>query len=346
MGDVRAILCGYYGKGNGGDEALLASLLQMLPSQVQPIVLSGNPQATYDRYGVITCDRNSAFRVLEAMGESEYFIWGGGSLMQDTTSWRSPLYYGGLMGLAQQRGLKTIAWAQGIGPLKRSFTRWLTRQTLLGCVGVSVRDKASAQLLQQWQINPLLAPDPVWALTPQPYPGLGDIHAPRVAVILRPHPRLTRQRLNHLTQALISFQKATDTSLLLLPFHPAQDLEMAEAVAQQLPGIHSILTPDTPQQLMGIFDGVEMAIGMRLHGLIMAASQQCRCFALSYDPKVSQLMEDLDLPGWELEEIPDDPNVISKAWLDYYANGLPLEVAQIESLRDRAALHGELLNNW
>ncbi|NEO27844.1 MAG: polysaccharide pyruvyl transferase CsaB, partial [Kamptonema sp. SIO4C4] len=269
MGDVRAILCGYYGKGNSGDEALLASLLQMLPAQVQPIVLSGNPQETYDRYGVISCDRNSGFRILEAMGESEYFLWGGGSLMQDATSWQSPLYYGGLMGLAQQRGLKTIAWAQGIGPLKRRLTRWLTRQTLLGCAAVSVRDRASAQLLQQWQITPLLAPDPVWALDPQPYPGLGDIHAPRVAVILRPHPHLTRQRFNHLTQALISFQKATDTSLLLLPFHPSQDLEMADAIARQLPGIHHILTPDNPRQLMSIFDGVELAIGMRLHGLIM-----------------------------------------------------------------------------
>ncbi|NEO26211.1 MAG: polysaccharide pyruvyl transferase CsaB, partial [Kamptonema sp. SIO4C4] len=116
------------------------------------------------------------------------------------------------------------------------------------------------------------------------------------------------------------------------------------AIARQLPGIHHILTPDNPRQLMSIFDGVELAIGMRLHGLIMAASQKCRCFALSYDPKVTQLMEMLELPGWELTAIPDDANVICKAWLDYYANGLPLDVAQIESLRDRAALHGELFN--
>ncbi|HBE52705.1 MAG TPA: polysaccharide pyruvyl transferase CsaB, partial [Cyanobacteria bacterium UBA11369] len=41
MGKMRAVLCGYYGKGNGGDEALLAALLQMLPEEVTPIVLSG-----------------------------------------------------------------------------------------------------------------------------------------------------------------------------------------------------------------------------------------------------------------------------------------------------------------
>jgi polysaccharide pyruvyl transferase CsaB len=110
---MRAILCGYYGKGNGGDEALLATLLQMLPAHVEPVVLSGNPAETRDRHQVEACDRMSAFEVLRAFDSADAFIWGGGSLMQDATSALNPIYYGGLMGLAQQRGLRTIAWAQG-----------------------------------------------------------------------------------------------------------------------------------------------------------------------------------------------------------------------------------------
>ncbi|MCX5934178.1 MAG: hypothetical protein NTU99_05230 [Pseudanabaena sp. LacPavin_0818_WC45_MAG_42_6] len=35
----RAVLCGYYGMGNGGDEALLATLLQMLPKDIGFICL-------------------------------------------------------------------------------------------------------------------------------------------------------------------------------------------------------------------------------------------------------------------------------------------------------------------
>ncbi len=123
---MRAVLCGYYGMGNGGDEALLATLLQMLPTHVKPIVLSGNPDETSDRYGVETCPRKS-FQVLQVLRRSDAFIWGGGSLMQDATSVLNPFYYGGLMGLAQQLGLKTIAWAQGIGPLQRSLTQRLSR---------------------------------------------------------------------------------------------------------------------------------------------------------------------------------------------------------------------------
>ncbi|NET60608.1 MAG: polysaccharide pyruvyl transferase CsaB, partial [Symploca sp. SIO2E6] len=164
MGKIRAVLCGYYGKGNGGDEALLASLLQMLPESVTPVVLSGNPSLTGKQYGVESCDRLSAGQVLQAMRHSDAFIWGGGSLIQDATSARSHLYYAGLMGLAQQLGLRTIAWAQGIGPLKRQLTRWVARRSFAGCQGVSVRDYGSANLLANWQIPCLQAPDPVWAL--------------------------------------------------------------------------------------------------------------------------------------------------------------------------------------
>jgi polysaccharide pyruvyl transferase CsaB len=339
---MRVVLCGYYGMGNGGDEALLAALLQMLPAYVEPFVLSGNPAETTRRDGVAAGDRKSA-SILQALRRSDAFIWGGGSLIQDATSALSPVYYAGLMGLAQQLGLKTIGWAQGIGPLNRASTRWLARKTFMGCTAVSVRDRASAALLVDWNIPCTLAPDPVWALEAKSVPGLWELPAPRVGVVLRAHPRLTSDRLQVLTRALVDFQKATQTCLLLIPFQPVQDLAIAQTIQPQLPNSH-ILTLENPQQLRGVFQGVEMAIAMRYHGLIMAAAAECRCFAISYDPKVSQLMQDLDIPGWELDQIPPDPNQISQVWLELYANGESLSADQIHSLRDRALMHQDLLH--
>ncbi len=342
MKQIRAVLCGYYGQGNGGDEALLATLLQMLPKSVTPVVLSGNPLETRQRYKVESCDRKSAFQVIKVLRNSDVFIWGGGSLIQDATSALSPFYYAGLIGLAQQLGMKTIAWAQGIGPLKREITRRVARQSFASCAAVSVRDSASAELLSEWKIGFTMAPDPVWALDSTPVKGLWDLPAPRVAVTLRSHSTLTPQRLTHLTQALISFQKATHTCILLVPFQ-AQDLSIAQAIAAQLTGPNQIFQLEDPRELKGLFQGVEMAIGMRYHSLIMAAAAECRCFALSYDPKVSQLMTELDLPGWELTQLPDDPNLISQTWLKHYANGDPLTTDQIQSLVDRALMHRDLL---
>ncbi len=345
MSKTRAVLCGYYGKGNGGDEALLMTLLQMLPETVEPIVLSANPKETQKFYGVASCNRTSAFSLLQALKISDIFIWGGGSLMQDATSITSPVYYAGLMALAQQRGLKTIAWAQGIGPLNRSFSRWLTRQVLSGCTAISVRDRASAELLTNWNFTPLVAPDPVWALESSAVKGLWDLPAPRVAVTLRSHPLLTPQRLQTLTKALVEFQAATKCFILLVPFQQSQDLAIARQLASQLENCSKIITTQNPRELKGIFRGVEMAIGMRLHSLIVAAAEECRCFALSYDPKVTQLMEELDLPGWELAQLPENASTISTAWLENYANAEALDKARIQSLIDRALLHQELLIN-
>lgn len=345
MGQIRAVLCGYYGQGNAGDEALLASLLQMLPAYVTPIVLSGNPKKTRDRYGVESCSRKAFLPVQQALRKSDVFIWGGGSLMQDATSALSPLYYAGLMGLAQQRKLKTIAWAQGIGPLNRNLTRWITRKAIAGCHAVSVRDRASAALLMKWKIPYIQAPDPVWALDSKPVKGLWDLPAPRVAVTLRSHPQLTPARLANLTRALIDFQKATQTCILLVPFQASQDLAIAQSIQPQLPGASHIFSLKDPRELKGLFQGVEMAIGMRYHSLIMAAAQECRCFALSYDPKVSLLMEELNMPGWDLTQLPDDPNSISQTWLEHYVNGDPLSPHQIQSLVDRALMHQDLLSD-
>ena len=343
MNRIKAVLCGYYGMGNAGDEALLVSLLQMLPESVLPIVLSGDPKTTKKQYGVASCDRKSTFTILNALQQSDVFIWGGGSLMQDATSMKSPIYYAGLMALAQQRGLKTIAWAQGIGPLNRSLTRWLTKQVLLGCEGISVRDTVSARLLNSWQIDPILAPDPVWALQSEAVPSLKDISRPIVAVNLRSHPLLTKERLETIVKAIKDFQERTETYILLVPFQPAKDRAIADSISAQLDRNNRILTFDDPKKLKGLFRQVKMAIAMRLHSLIMAAAEGCSCFALSYDPKVTRLMSEASLPGYELANLPLDSQHIALAWIEqYHRSGL--SSVQIQSLIDRALIHRQLLS--
>ncbi|MFN5872034.1 MAG: polysaccharide pyruvyl transferase CsaB [Aphanizomenon sp.] len=344
MAKMRVLLSGYYGKGNGGDEALLATLLQMLPLDVTPVVLSGNPEETHRHYGVECYNRMAFFSVFKALRSCGAFVWGGGSLIQDSTSIISPFYYGGLMALAQVMGLKTVAWGQGIGPLLRSQTRFLAQRNFAGCTQVSVRDIASSRLLSDWSIPHILAPDPVWALESKPVPELVDLPKPRIAVTLRNHPQLTENRLTNLIQALVNLQKETQTFILLLPFQKSEDLGIAEKIHTQLKDVSRVICSEDPQVLKGVFRGVEMSIGMRLHSLIMAASEGSRCFALSYDPKVNHLMEDLKIPGWDLHNLPNDVELISKTWIDYYHHGAALSPNKIQSLVNGAFLHRDLLS--
>jgi hypothetical protein len=141
----------------------------------------------------------------------------------------------------------------------------------------------------------------------------------------------------------------------LVPFQVSKDLAIAEQIQPHLKGPSQIVTLTDPRQLKGIFRGVEMAIAMRLHALIMAAAEGCRCFALSYDPKVTYVAEDLAIPGWEmapsathvpytcLDPWPDTTAKMTHQLLHQYANGLPASPDQIQSRVDRALIHREML---
>ncbi|MEI6328144.1 MAG: polysaccharide pyruvyl transferase CsaB [Pseudanabaena sp. ELA645] len=343
----RAVLCGYYGMGNGGDEALLATLLQMLPKDVQPLVLSANPKATESLHRVEASDRYSVFSLINEFRRSDLFIWGGGSLMQDATSARNPIYYGGLMGLAQGMGLQTIAWAQGVGPLNRKLSKWISKRAFQGCTFVSVRDRQSAQLLRDWQVESVVAPDPVWALEATEANIYPDLGVTRVAVILRSHPELTSCRLATITEALQKLQAQRDVDILLIPFQPTQDKAIAQAICDSLndkcPKKSRIIIQKDPRCLKGIFRAVDLTIAMRLHGLIMAASEGCQCSAISYDPKVSYLMEDLGISGWELEGLPEDAQVLTDQWINSLENRDRAIATRVHELKQQALIHKKIL---
>jgi polysaccharide pyruvyl transferase CsaB len=332
----QAVLCGYYGMGNGGDEALLATLLQMLPKDVRPIVLSKTPEVTAARYRVEAIDRWNFWSVLGAMRRSDAFIWGGGSLVQDVSSQISPLYYLGLMQLAQIMGLKTIAWAQGIGPLQSPFNRRLTRHLLKRCAVVTVRDRGSADLLTGWGIGHTLAPDPVWAMETEVIVRTVQPEM-TVAVNLRQHRSLTPERLATLTQALVEFQAQSRSRILLVPFQMSLDLTLAEELHQRLPGSEVVRLED-PEELRQLFDRVDVAIVMRLHGLIMAAAAGCRCFALSYDPKVTQVATTLGLGFCELAQFESAPEALVQRWQEL-ARGAGLSPVQRGELATAARQH-------
>ena len=342
---MQAILCGYYGYGNGGDEALLATLLQMLPRHVAPVVLSGNPAMTKALHGVSACDRHKPLAVLQLLQSSQAFIWGGGSLIQDSTSALSPWYYCGLLLTAHTLGLKTIAWAQGIGPLNRPQTQWIARQAFRRCSGISVRDAGSVAWVERWRRASTAAPDPVWALTAASTPLLEGLPGPRIAVVLRSHPLLTPDKLNLLVQALRLFQSKTQSFIVLVPFQQSQDLAIAQMIHAQLPQISTVIQSSDPRELKGVFQSVEMTIAMRLHGLIMAAAEGCRCFGISYDPKVQRLMEDINCPGWNLTDLPFEPPLMAQQWVRQLAAEPTLSVAQRQTLARQAQQHQALLTN-
>lgn len=146
------VLSGYYGFNNAGDEALLAAIIQAL-RELRPalrlVVLSASPAETRKTHGVEAVNRSCPFCVWRALRQADLLISGGGSLLQDVTSGRSILYYLGVVAMALLLKKPVMFYAQGIGPIHRSWARRLTRWIADRVALITVRDADSRQELER-----------------------------------------------------------------------------------------------------------------------------------------------------------------------------------------------------
>lgn len=169
----KALLCGYYGEHNIGDDALLQVLLGQLPAGWDPVVTAHDQEQIQDSYAVSTTGRRSLAGVLKAFSHCDALVLGGGSLLQDSTSFLSLLYYAALIFTARLGGKPVLLWGQGLGPLRRRRSRALVRLLLRRVTAMSWRDPASSSMATAWGNSSLLGSDPVWALTPVAWQGEG-----------------------------------------------------------------------------------------------------------------------------------------------------------------------------
>ncbi|MCL2031440.1 MAG: polysaccharide pyruvyl transferase family protein, partial [Oscillospiraceae bacterium] len=90
------LICGAYGHGNAGDDAILEAIVQEMreiDAEMPIWVLSRTPRETQARFGIGSVHIFNVFGFLRIMRRTRLYISGGGSLIQDVTSRRSLWYY-------------------------------------------------------------------------------------------------------------------------------------------------------------------------------------------------------------------------------------------------------------
>ena len=296
----RLTLSGYYGYGNAGDEAVLAGLVQGFRAarpdgDLELVALSGDPAGTRREHRIQAADRYKPAALVRAIANSDVFLSGGGSLLQDVTSAHSLFYYLGVVRLAQMLGKPTMFIAQGIGPLTLPRSRRLTASVANRLSAVTVRDSDSAQLLRDVGVTkpPIeVTADPALLLGVPPAPNSGAT-APKggvFGVALRPWQR-QENLAEHVADACRTV--LNNRHALLIPMQPRSDTVVMEQFARQWhQGKRTTLSPaegGLPALLTGLAS-CELVIGMRLHALILAAACGVPSVALSYDPKVDAFM--------------------------------------------------------
>jgi polysaccharide pyruvyl transferase CsaB len=312
---ARIVISGYYGFKNSGDEAVLQSILLALQSEsvkqgitLEPIVLSIDPEWTSKTYGVQSVHRMKLREVLKALRQSQGLISGGGSLLQDTTGRMTIPYYLGILKLAQWLGKPTFVYAQGIGPVNRTLFHPFIRWTFRKCRYISVRDEESAELLQRMGLSREqleVVPDPVmgmeksFAVQPAIQSEMTAISSkkPIIGISVR-FWNGDRSELAKLAECLQLIQAQREVDIRFLPFHLPIDIEASQEVIQHMPNPEqmSIATEvQHPEHMVAEVNACDLLIGMRLHSLIYAASQHVPFIGISYDPKIDQFLQRLEM---------------------------------------------------
>ncbi len=299
------VICGAYGKGNAGDDAILLSMIRQLRQQDAnlPItVMTRKPRQTAVQTGVSTVHIFNIPAVGRRMRRAKLYISGGGSLIQNVTSARSLYYYLYSISRAKQAGCQVMMYGCGIGPVNGKRDQAQVVKVLERSVDlIALRDRESMESLAAYGCshpNVHLTADPALlmegdrsaaerylqqnGLNPQGHYSL---------FVLRPWEG-TQERLDAICAAADYGWERYGLAPLFYTLEPSRDTETARAAAKRVKAPVVVLPPMTDAAaLSGLMGKMELVMAMRLHALVFACAQETRVAAISYDPKVSGFMD-------------------------------------------------------
>jgi polysaccharide pyruvyl transferase CsaB len=318
----RDLVVGYYGCGNLGDEAILEMIGKEHPDSSRLLVLSGNPRETFENHGIDGVDRKNPICVVAAILGSERVIFGGGGLIQDSTSTISAFYYLAVGILSILTGKPLLVFANGVGPLKSPRLREMASFFFSRAAVVTVRDIESAELVKTLVpgVDLKVVCDPCMGLIPSKdrvqSPERGIL---RIAVIPREWPGIDgpglAMGLSRFIEQIVSVtgpgenfgqsSSISEVHLTAMYFQEVDETICSELVRELCPMSGplvrtSVIHPTTSTEAIEIIAGQDCVLAVRFHGALFSIISRVPCVTINYDPKVANLARTfLARPGLE-----------------------------------------------
>ena len=299
------VICGAYGRGNAGDDAILEAILQEMRAidpDMPMTVLSKDPKSTRLTYRVRAIHRSNLPAWLMAMHQAKLYINGGGSLIQDVTSRRSLWFYLHNISAAKRAGCKVQMYGCGIGPVTRDSHRRLAAKILNRYVDViTLREPDSlAELRAMGVTEPeiLLTADPALTLSKAPE---DEIDSVLLRAGIPPHGKyicFALRRWTGFEEKAPLFGAAAEYAYRtygLTPVFAAVEKHLdpgaGQMAARGLSVPHYFLDDaGGAGTIIGALSRMELVVSMRLHALIFSAGQGIPLAGVVYDPKVSAFL--------------------------------------------------------
>lgn len=235
--------------------------------------------------------------------KTDYLISGGGSLLQDSTSIKSLIYYLAVIFTAQFFRKKTIIFAQGIGPINNKYLKKLTAFLLKKASYVSVRDENSLNLLKEWGINANLCSDPVWNINSSIQERTGN----KVGIQLRDYSTVHNAFLTQLAFCINKHYK--DKEIYIFSLQNQLDLDVCRNLRTRLISINpdlniQVVENTSNDKVIEDIAKMDELIAMRYHACLIAIKNKIKLLPIDYDIKVEELAKEfnldyIDMIQWE-----------------------------------------------
>jgi polysaccharide pyruvyl transferase CsaB len=301
------LISGYYGFKNSGDDALLMAIINDLKANKESpeiVVLSANPKETINRYRVKAINRLNPFVLIKHMKKAGLLISGGGTLIQNSTSTRSMLYYTAVISMAVRNKVKVMLYSNGIGPLNGRKNIDLARRVLDKTDIITLRDPDAMQTLKEIGVTkPLISvtADPVFGMdiadSDYGHELLSRFNVPQGAkkllgVSVR-RTRETNSAFERETAKLCDYAaEKYGYHIVFLPMQFNRDEAISRSIMSKMKTPASIVDIRLDvEEMISVVSNMDLCIGMRLHSLIYAAINRVPLIGIAYDPKIKSFMD-------------------------------------------------------
>ncbi len=295
-GDI--LLCGYYGYGNMGDDALLLRASQKAQKKcaVGVCALTARGGRDSEKFGLRCASRKNIFCVLKEISNCQTVVFGGGTLLQNSTSARSLWYYLFILKYATLLGKRIELWGNGIGDIKGKHAAKITARLLSRCDHIGLRDEASYRVAKRLLesvggTSDKLCLEADLACTPwelgetreaSHISGIPDDTTFAVFALRGTEDCATLRAARDLVKTVIK----RNVLPVYIAMYPKEDLTVCERFAARLGG--KVLYPLGISDTVSLISQAQAVYGMRYHALVFAYTVGTPFVGISSQQKIKE----------------------------------------------------------
>ncbi|MBQ9112259.1 MAG: polysaccharide pyruvyl transferase family protein [Clostridia bacterium] len=282
LGTGGVLLCGYYGFGNMGDDLLLTSAVKRAGEKFprMPVVaLTSGGWRDSRKFGIVCVRRSDPFSVMSAINKAEVVVFGGGTLLQNSTSRRSLWYYLFILRYAKRKGKRVELWGNGIGEIFGERARRMTASALSRCDYLGMRERESAILARELMVEygmrmPYMELEADLAMGHPPTGGRGDYILSRLGVSSDARTAVIALRGIEKRGYMASLEKWISALVcegikpVFIAMYPTEDMEVSRRICRNVGGV--LAYPVSAADAVSLMKHSCMVCGMRYHALVLA----------------------------------------------------------------------------